>query len=148
RVFITQEKLTLETIFNTKKQNSHYNNTYGQFNLYYSGGRSDSRKYDDFKEIIGRMVSHVRETEPTTLTYSYFENGTGTEFRIIEQYASVEAVLAHNENIAAFMVELQGMISFRKITGFGDVDLSNLPEASREILDNIYHEIWTPFARK
>ncbi|NJO02090.1 MAG: hypothetical protein HC880_10695 [Bacteroidia bacterium] len=106
-------------------------------------------KYDDFKEIIGRMVNHVRETESTTtLTYSYFENGTGTEVRIIEQYTSVEAVLAHNENIAAYVEELEGMITFRKVTCFGDVDLSTLPDSSREILERVYLEIWTPFARK
>lgn len=111
-------------------------------------GEVTPEKYDDFKEIISRMVNHVRETESTTLSYSYFENGTCAEVRIIEQYTSVEAVLSHNENIAAYMVELNGMISFIKITVFGDVDLSTLPDSSREIMDRLYHEIWTPFAAK
>lgn len=111
-------------------------------------GEVASEKFDGFKEIISRMVNHVRETEPTTLSYSYFENGTGTEFRIIEQYTSVEAVLSHNENIAAYMEELNGMVTFRKITGFGDVDLSTLPDSSREILDGICYELWTPFAAR
>lgn len=103
-------------------------------------------KHDEFKEIISRMVNHVKETEPKTLDYAYFLNVTGNEFRIIEHYANVEAVLAHNENISGYVVELESMITFKKITFFGDINISKLPDSSRGILAGLYHEIWNPFA--
>jgi quinol monooxygenase YgiN len=103
-------------------------------------------KLDEVKAIINQMVEHVRETEPYTLRYSYFENETGTEMRIIEQYTSVEAALAHNENINEYAVQLRSMITFTKITLFGNVDLSALSDSDRKLFESLYGEIWIPFA--
>ena len=103
-------------------------------------------KLDEVKAIINQMVERVRETEPYTLRYSYFENETGTEMRIIEQYTSVEAALAHNENINEYAVQLRSMITFTKITLFGNVDLSALSDSDRKLFESLYGEIWIPFA--
>ncbi len=103
-------------------------------------------KLDEVKTIINQMVEHVKETEPHTLRYSYFENKTGTGMRIIEQYTSVEAALAHNENVNAFSTQLEKMATFTKIMLFGNVNLSVLSASDRELFDRLYGEVWTPFA--
>ena len=103
-------------------------------------------KFDEVKAIINHMVDRVREIETHTLRYSYFENGTGTEVRIIEQYASVEAVLAHNENLNEYVVQLEGMVTFTKAIIFGNVDLSALSASNRELFERLYGEVWIPFA--
>lgn len=103
-------------------------------------------KYDEVKAIINQMVEHVKETESHTLRYSYFENGSGTEMRIIEQYTSVEAVMIHNQNINKYVEQLAPMITFTKVILFGNVDLSVLSDSDRKLFESLYGEVWIPFA--
>jgi quinol monooxygenase YgiN len=103
-------------------------------------------KSNEVKAIINHMVDRVRETEPHTLRCSYFENEKGTEIRIIEQYTSVEAVFAHNENVNEYVLQLESMVTFTKAIIFGNVDLSALSASDHELFARLYGEVWIPFA--
>ncbi len=63
-------------------------------------------KRGDLLEVVARLKRHVAATEPDTLRYDWFIDAEGKTARVVEVYASSEAVIFHGQNYASFAKEL------------------------------------------
>ncbi len=78
-------------------------------------------KLAELKDVISRVVAHVKATEPNTLLYSWYINEAETELRVVEQYADSDAVLFHGQNYASFAKELADLRTVKRMTVCGEV---------------------------
>lgn len=70
-------------------------------------------KLDALLEVVERLKAHVAATEPDTLQYDWFIDKDSNKARVVEVYATSEAVLFHAQNYASFARELADL---RKVT--------------------------------
>ncbi|MEP0068610.1 antibiotic biosynthesis monooxygenase [Pyruvatibacter sp.] len=66
-------------------------------------------KLDELLAVVTRLKAHVAQTEPETLRYDWFIDADNNTARVVEVYATSEAVLFHAQNYASFAKELASL---------------------------------------
>lgn len=96
-------------------------------------------KLEEVKAIAEELAAHTRDTEEGALSYRWFLNEDGSEFTVVETYASSEAVLFHVSNYAPFAERLAGTRSSQTIEVYGNVS----PEL-QAIIDGAGFDLHSP----
>lgn len=63
-------------------------------------------RMEDFMRFAETYSSKVKESEPATLAYEWFSEGTGTEVYLSEVYADSQSLLLHLTNLEAVRGQL------------------------------------------
>ena len=61
---------------------------------------------DEFRELAGRLIDRVRETEPNALVYNWFLTADGKRCSVREVYRDSDAVLFHLENSGDLLAQI------------------------------------------
>jgi quinol monooxygenase YgiN len=60
---------------------------------------------ENFKALIPKFVSAVKERETGALTYDWYLNEERMECKVLETYADSDAVLAHAANVGELLMK-------------------------------------------
>lgn len=94
-----------------------------------------------FRDAAERLVAAVRESEPGTLTYTYYLNEDRGDVVIEETYADAAALQAHVDNAGPALGEMLAAIEMR-----GFVTLGPVPDEARPILEKLGTRVLEPIA--
>ena len=62
-------------------------------------------KLDEFKALIPKFITTVKEKDPGTITYDWYLNEEKMECMVLETYTDSNAVLAHAANVGELLMK-------------------------------------------
>jgi quinol monooxygenase YgiN len=91
---------------------------------------------ENFRALIGELVTATQANEPNTLCYEYYISPDGKQCHIYERYADSPAVMTHMQNFAAFAERFMAAIEMTGTAIYGNPS----PEV-RELASGLGHDV-------